>query len=587
VFDHGCIAFFVHRAGDEQTEVIPMRSTTLSRGSSIPRRQIPETKPTTAHAAFFAMTVFVVMAFLPTASFGQAETVLWSENWEGNWIQDWHVDAGTWEVGAPSSGPGDAYDSLMCAATILAGNYPDGVNTRLVRHTTFVVPPASENPRLRIWHWYSFFCNDYGEVQIRTVSGGDWTTISETYAWPSSCGNWSRVFVDLSAWADSTVQVAFHFYSENVYSSWCNWENEDVSSGWYIDDVKVVTGPRVFNSPEDWESGIDDWYADFGVWEVGVPTSGPDSAYVGDRCATTILDGNYCDDLSSRLMSPSFVVPDAARNPAVGFWHWYSFSTNDYGEVQIQVGDEPWVPLSRYSGTGGGVWSPVYIDFAAYANSTVRIAFYFHSGGPNTSVGWYIDDIVIYGLVPTLLKSYFTKTGESWIELRWRLSEVGRGVQHRISRESLADGTTTEFVLDHGVENRLSYEYRDGTVEPGKTYRYRVSVIDEDGSHLLFVTDEITSTAIESALHQNHPNPFNPVTNISYVVGNTELVDLKVYDTRGALVKTLHHSVQAPGRYEAVWDGHNNNGHRVASGIYFYRATIGKFTQTRKMVLLK
>ncbi|MCK5619952.1 MAG: hypothetical protein KAJ17_11150, partial [Candidatus Krumholzibacteria bacterium] len=150
------------------------------------------------------MTVVIVMAFLPMVGNAQSETVLWSENWEGNWTQDWHADGGTWEVGTPTSGPGGAYDSLTCAATILAGNYTDNVNTRLIRHTSFVVPPASENPRLRFWHWYSCSSNDYGLVQIK-VGDGEWTTISITYYY--SCAGWTRGFVDLNDYADSTVQI--------------------------------------------------------------------------------------------------------------------------------------------------------------------------------------------------------------------------------------------------------------------------------------------------------------------------------------------------------------------------------------------
>ncbi|MCK4773260.1 MAG: T9SS type A sorting domain-containing protein, partial [Candidatus Krumholzibacteria bacterium] len=213
--------------------------------------------------------------------------------------------------------------------------------------------------------------------------------------------------------------------------------------------------------------------------------------------------------------------------------------------------------------------------------------FYFYSDDGGNTYGWYIDNVLIDGLVPTLLASYDTKIGDSWIELRWRLSEVGYEAQHRITRECVSDGMTTEFALENEFERRLSYAFRDDTVLPGKVYRYTVAVADEDGYQILFVTGEVAATAVESALHQNHPNPFNPVTTISYVVGNTELVDLKVYDTSGALVKALHHGVQTPGHYDVVWDGYNENGHRVASGIYFYRATIGKFSQTRKMVLLK
>jgi hypothetical protein len=49
-------------------------------------------------------------------------------------------------------------------------------------------------------------------------------------------------------------------------------------------------GLRIFTSPEDWESGLDDWYVEFGSWEVGTPTSGPGNAHGGDNCVATGLE---------------------------------------------------------------------------------------------------------------------------------------------------------------------------------------------------------------------------------------------------------------------------------------------------------
>ena len=80
-----------------------------------------------------------VMA-LPAVCLGQGVSTLWSEGWEGDWVIDWHVDAGTWEVGTPTSGPSACHEGSNCAATVLGGNYAEGVDTRLIRHASFVVP---------------------------------------------------------------------------------------------------------------------------------------------------------------------------------------------------------------------------------------------------------------------------------------------------------------------------------------------------------------------------------------------------------------------------------------------------------------
>ena len=126
------------------------------------------------------------------------------------------------------------------------------------------------------------------------------------------------------------MQIAFLFNSSNVTGS------GDYGYGWYIDEVSLETGDIVFNNPEDWEDGLGDWYVETGTWETGTPSSGPGSAHEGLRCAATVLAGYYSESShTSRLVSPVFTVPAEGENPRLGFWHWFSFSSGDYGVVQI------------------------------------------------------------------------------------------------------------------------------------------------------------------------------------------------------------------------------------------------------------
>jgi len=90
------------------------------------------------------------------------------------------------------------------------------------------------------------------------------------------------------------------------------------------------------------------------------------------------------------------------------------------------------------------------------------------------------------------------------------------------------------------------------------------------------------------ALHQNIPNPFNPLTTINYEVaaGGAD-VAIAVYDAAGRLVRMLVDEHQPAGPHDVVWDGRNNAGTTVSSGVYFYRMTSGAFSESRRMVLLK
>jgi len=319
-------------------------------------------------------------------TYSQQKGVVWTEDFEGEWSVNWHVETGTWEVGTPTSGPGSAFAGQKCAATVLAGNYPAYANTRLIRHTTLTIPGADQNPRLRFWHWYSIYSGDKAVVQIK-VGTGEWQTISDLYD-HSSSGVWSYPSIDLKSYAGLTVQLAFYFTS-----------NSDgyTANGWYIDDLAIVTGPIVYNNPETWELGLGDWYADRGTWEVGTPTNGPGKAYNGTKCAATVLTGNYSASISSRLISPLLTIPAADQNPRLRFWHWYSIYSGDEAVVQIKIGTGEWQTISDlYDHSSSGVWSYPAIDLKSFAGLTVQLAFYFTSNSDGyTNPGWYIDDLAI------------------------------------------------------------------------------------------------------------------------------------------------------------------------------------------------
>jgi hypothetical protein len=91
-----------------------------------------------------------------------------------------------------------------------------------------------------------------------------------------------------------------------------------------------------------------------------------------------------------------------------------------------------------------------------------------------------------------------------------------------------------------------------------------------------------------TALHQNKPNPFNPMTTISFDLARDSHVSLKVYDVAGRLVRGLANENMTAGfGKQVVWNGLDNAGKRVSSGVYFYRLVSADFTATKKMVVMK
>ena len=96
----------------------------------------------------------------------------------------------------------------------------------------------------------------------------------------------------------------------------------------------------------------------------------------------------------------------------------------------------------------------------------------------------------------------------------------------------------------------------------------------------------------ETRLLENYPNPFNPETWIPYQLATAADVTITIYDVHGNLIRRLDLGHQPAGTYygqssAAYWDGRNNSGESVASGLYFYTLSAGDFVGTRKMLLRK
>jgi hypothetical protein len=94
-------------------------------------------------------------------------------------------------------------------------------------------------------------------------------------------------------------------------------------------------------------------------------------------------------------------------------------------------------------------------------------------------------------------------------------------------------------------------------------------------------------TVFRNELAQNYPNPLNPSTTIAFSIAKESDVELVIYDVAGARVKTMVRDHRVANNYRLTWDGKNESGDAVASGVYFYRLTAGSFTTTKKMVLLR
>jgi len=131
----------------------------------------------------------------------------------------------------------------------------------------------------------------------------------------------------------------------------------------------------------------------------------------------------------------------------------------------------------------------------------------------------------------------------------------------------------------------------------GRPYRWQHSQLRTNVETILgsFFDEPYIPTAIADdapsealfALEQNHPNPFNPTTAIRFTLDATSHATLRVYDVTGRMVATVLSRELPAGEHRAAWDGKNQRGEPVASGVYFYKLTAGGRAATRKMVLMR
>ncbi len=147
----------------------------------------------------------------------------------------------------------------------------------------------------------------------------------------------------------------------------------------------------------------------------------------------------------------------------------------------------------------------------------------------------------------------------------------------RIGREDAVPGVTRYTFIDDEISSLY-----------GETITYRLDLIERDGSTRLLAEERLTIPCPALTLHQNFPNPFNPGTAISFDLPMREQIRLEIFDVSGRLVRSLlHDEERGPGPHTVSWDGRNDAGQAVSSGIYYYRLTAGKASMTHKMALLR
>lgn len=194
--------------------------------------------------------------------------------------------------------------------------------------------------------------------------------------------------------------------------------------------------------------------------------------------------------------------------------------------------------------------------------------------------------------VPVELVSLSAANEADGVRLKWTTATETNNFGFHLQRKSISENDWKEIAFHPGegtTANPQSYSYFDRPVNPGKWF-YRLQQQDVNGRvHYSPVIEILVAPPATFALLQNYPNPFNASTWIKYELPVGEhSVQLIIYDILGQRIKTLIDSKQQPaGYYQIIWDGTDDAGRPVSSGIYFYKLNTGKTGLVRRMAMVE
>jgi hypothetical protein len=223
---------------------------------------------------------------------------------------------------------------------------------------------------------------------------------------------------------------------------------------------------------------------------------------------------------------------------------------------------------------------------------------YYDLGG--NAIDLFVDDRFVYacgsdvGLyildfdesVEVLITSFSARPANDGIELRWEISADERIAGFKLLRVP-ATGGNGVILPPEGMLPASATSYVDTEDLAAGEYLYTLIVVKPGGTEVRSQKVSVKLDVVPLMLRQNYPNPFSASTEIGFSIDRKSNVTLSIYDVTGKRIHTILNRAMPPGIYLEQWDGRDENGKSVASGIYFYRLKTGQKALTRKMVLMR
>ncbi|MFH1754609.1 MAG: choice-of-anchor C family protein, partial [Candidatus Latescibacterota bacterium] len=262
-------------------------------------------------------------------------------------------------------------------------------------------------------------------------------------------------------------------------------------------------------------------------------------------------------------------------------------SPGRYPSLQLDSQDNPHISYNefwisdyrdlKYMAKLGGAWYTwtVNSDESFYSNSSLaldsqdNIHIAFNSTGGDAKGIFYATRDEVTSV--TLVSFVANRAGEKAV-LRWEISDAS--VDHcgfDVYRSST--GTFRDRINEGILSGHTHYEFIDADAPLDET-RYWLKEVNESGKETWYgpvTVPHVQPFAAKLSLGASYPNPFNPTTTIPFAIPEMAGTKLAIYDAQGRLVKTLFDGIKTPGNHKEFWDGMDEKGKEVASGVYFVR----------------
>lgn len=378
------------------------------------------------------------------------------------------------------------------------------------------------------------------------------------------------------------------------------------ADGFYVEEeIDWIVGTPVCIFSDDMESGTGKWIENDGRW--GLTSSeyhSPSNSY------TDSPSGSYSNNVNTWIELASSLDLTGIVTANLSFWHRYDTEDGyDFCYVEVSTdGGGSWSQLGpKYAGTIYS-WEQVDLSLADYVGTAdFKLRFRLKSDTWVREDGWYVDDVMISGpptgntipTAPTLSSppngstvgssnptlvvnnSYDPDPGDV-LTYGFLVYADDLFTDLVASTSGVPEGTgTTSWVVDQALSD-ATYWWRaysdDGTDR---------SPLMEGAWFVVMCTEVMEERPDMLALLPARPNPFGSQAELSFVLPSRQAARLAVYDIQGRLVRTLIDGEEGPGRVDVVWDGRDEDGRKVGSGLYLTKLEAAAERRHGRVLILR